>query len=226
MAEQVCRAHSCEAEWKVTSSPQGEGEPGGRFLKDSKSKVTSVRSLQVSLLTLGTQLTWAAALQGVESISTSFSSSSCTQVARMGTLWGSATLAPRALLPHLLGGHTANPSWGVCLAPPGTVMPNGPRMHILSTKSSVPPQDTPVSFPKSYACKHLLEGLHGTKSHCRSPHCNEWLPKGELRRGFALAGSQRSQGVARGRGRAGPYRWCSVLGPKFSLMLRCRWMAR
>lgn len=57
-----------------------------------------MRSLQTSLLILGTQLTWAAALQGVDSISTSFSSSSCTAVARMGTLWGSVTLTLRALL--------------------------------------------------------------------------------------------------------------------------------
>lgn len=30
MAEQMCHVHSCEAEWKVTSSPQEEGEPGGK----------------------------------------------------------------------------------------------------------------------------------------------------------------------------------------------------
>lgn len=57
-----------------------------------------------------------------------------------------------------------------------------------------------MSFPKPYACKHLLEGLYGAKSHCRSPHCNERLPKEELRRGFALAGSQPSQGLAKGQG--------------------------
>lgn len=80
-----------------------------------------MRSLQALLLILGTQLTWAAVLQGVDSISTSFSSSSCTAVARMGTLWGSATLAPQSFALTCLG-HTlpnTNPSWHVCLAPPG-----------------------------------------------------------------------------------------------------------
>lgn len=83
-----------------------------------------------------------------------------------------------------------------------------------------------MSLPKTYAWKHLLEGLYGAKSHCRASHCNERLPKGELRQSSALAGSQPSQGLARGQDRARPYRWCSVLGPKLSLMLRCRWMAR
>lgn len=64
----------------------------------------------------------------------------------------------------------------------------------------MPSQDTPVSLPKTYAWKHLLEGLYGAKSHSRSPHCNEWLPKGELRWAFGLAGSQLSQGLARGQG--------------------------
>lgn len=68
----------------------------------------------MSLLILGTQLTWAAALQGVDSISTSFSSSSCTAVARMGTLWGSVTLAPRAVLTSPAGVSHHQPSLG-CL---------------------------------------------------------------------------------------------------------------
>lgn len=96
MAEQMCCVHSCEAEWKVTSFSTRRRGSRWQVPEDSKAKVT--RSLQMALLILGTQLTWAAALQGVDSISTSFSNSSCTAVARMGTLWGSATLAPRALL--------------------------------------------------------------------------------------------------------------------------------
>lgn len=36
MAEQMCHVHSCEAEWKVTSSPQGEREPGGRSLRTQR----------------------------------------------------------------------------------------------------------------------------------------------------------------------------------------------
>lgn len=56
-------------------------------------------------LALDTQLTWAAAPQGKDSMSTSFSSSSCTAVARMGTLWGDSVLTARAYGHHSFLGH-------------------------------------------------------------------------------------------------------------------------
>lgn len=108
---------------------------------------------------LDTSLTWAAALHGMPSISTSFSSSSCTAVARMGTLRGDSAISKQGFARPPCPGHTP-----AC------------------------PPDVPTLLPGSRCL---------TKS-------SEEAPSADPR----------------------TYRWCSVLGPKLSLTLRCRWMAR